>query len=198
MQDPTESAAPVAPRAEGPGPCAAGDRDAEFASFMREAGPTLGRVALLLSGDHHRAEELVQETFVRTYLAWDRARVGDPVTYARRILANLRIDTWRRRRREVLVDRFDLHDVGVASGAEASVERDELVRALRTLPLQRRRVVVLRYLAGLTEREVAADLGISTGTVKSTAARGLGQLRLALAEPLGTSVPATTGLGEER
>ena len=161
-------------------------RDAEFTVFMTQAAPVLGRVALLLSGNVHRAEELVQETLVRTYLAWPRARDGDPVAYSRRILTNLRIDTWRRRRREVLLDPADLPDDGlgdVPSDADGHADRDLLVRALRDLPLQRRRVVVLRYLVGLSEREVATDLGISVGTVKSTAARGLAQLRLALAEP---------------
>ena len=61
-------------------------------------------------------------------------------------------------------------------------ERDALVRALAQLSPQRRRVVVLRYLMDLSEREVADDLNISVGTVKSTAARGLGQLRVLLGE----------------
>ncbi|GHH70722.1 sigma factor [Promicromonospora soli] len=54
--------------------------------------------ALLLSGDPHRAEELVQATFERTYRSWRRARDGEPRAYARRILLNLRIDGWRRSR----------------------------------------------------------------------------------------------------
>lgn len=158
-----------------------GGRDAEFTAFMAEAQPLLARMAWLLCGDVHRAEELVQHTLVRTYVAWPRARRADPVAYARRTLANLRIDTWRKHRREVLVDDHDPGALSSPSTAGAQADRDALVRALALLPERRRRVVVLRYLLDLSEREVADDLNISVGTVKSTAARGLAQLRGLLA-----------------
>lgn len=149
----------------------------EFAAFMRDATPALGRLALFLTGDVHRAEELVQQTLVRTFEAWPRARNGDPLAYARRILANQRIDTWRRRRREIITDPALVPDRGVPDGARERAERDQLVRALATLGARRRRVVVLRYLVGLSERDVATELGLPLGTVKSTAARGLAELR---------------------
>ena len=63
------------------------------------------------------------------------------------------------------------------SAAGAVESRDQIVRALGTLTPRQRRVVVLRYLLDLSEAEVAADLGISVGTVKSTASRALAQLR---------------------
>ncbi|WP_240930533.1 SigE family RNA polymerase sigma factor [Isoptericola sp. BMS4] len=153
-------------------------RDAEFTAFMADVEPVLGRMAYLLTGDMHRAEELVQQTLVRTYAAWHRVRDGDPVAYARRVLANARIDAWRKRRREVLVTPADLpHDAEPAAHEQAHADRDQLVRALALLPEQRRRVVVLRYMLDLGERQVAADLGISVGAVKSAASRGLAQLR---------------------
>lgn len=161
-------------------PVATADATSEFAAFMREASPALGRLALFLTGDVHRAEELVQQTLARTFEAWPRARNGDPLVYARRILANQRIDTWRRRRREVLTDPALVPDRGVPDGARERAERDQLVRALAALGAKRRRVVVLRYLAGLSEREVADALGLPLGTVKSSAARGLAELRVLL------------------
>lgn len=161
-------------------------RDEEFAAFMAEAEPLLGRMAWLLCGDVHRAEELVQHALVRTYVAWPRARRGDPLAYARRVLTNLRIDTWRKHRGEVLVPPDELPGRLVGHGSDGTAhvhaERDALVRALARLSPQRRRVVVLRYLLDLSEREVADDLSISVGTVKSTAARGLEQLRRLLGE----------------
>nr|WP_276313723.1 SigE family RNA polymerase sigma factor [Antribacter gilvus] len=158
-----------------------GGRDAEFTAFMQEAEPLLARMAWLLCGDTHRAEELVQQALVRTYVAWPRARDGDPVAYARRILANARIDTWRRRRREVLVDPGALRGAHVESAAAAHADRDRLTRALAQLAPRRRRVVVLRYLMDLSERQVADELHISPGAVKSAASRGLAQLRTLLA-----------------
>jgi len=157
-------------------------RDGEFTAFMAEAEPVLGRMAWLLCGDVHRAEELVQQALVRTYVAWPRARATDPMAYARRTLTNLRIDNWRARRREVLLPHEDLPPGEHASEAHAQAERDVLVRALLQLSPRRRRVVVLRYLMDLSEREVAEDLDVSIGTVKSTASRGLDQLRRLLAD----------------
>jgi RNA polymerase sigma-70 factor (sigma-E family) len=161
---------------------AAGGAD-EFERFMVEASPALARTAWLLCGDARQAEELVQQTLIRTYLAWPRARQRDPLAYARRTLANLRIDTWRARRREVLTAPSSLPEAAVASGAERYAERDQLVRALATLSPRARRIVVLRHLEGMSEREVADDLGVSLGTVKSTASRALAQLRATLGDP---------------
>lgn len=156
------------------------DPHAEFDAFMVASGPALGRLALFLAGDVHRAEELLQQTFVRTWSAWPRVRDGDPHAYARRVMANQRVDTWRRRRREALTAPDDLPEQPVPDGGQHVADRDQLVRALRALPERRRRVVVLRYLVGLSENEAATTLGVTAGTVKSTAARGLAQLRAVL------------------
>lgn len=167
-------------------------RDEEFSAFMREARDPLHRTAYLLCGDRHRAEELTQHAFERTYRAWSRARERDPLAYARRVLANLRVDSWRRTRREVLAGPDELtraEGAGRAAGRPAGErtgsvdDRDAVVRALLTLPLRQRRVVVLRHLLDLSEAEVAAELGMPVGTVKSTASRGLARLRTLLSAP---------------
>lgn len=158
------------------------DHRTEFETFVTTSGASLGRLALLLAGDPHRAEDLLQQTYVRTYLAWPRARAGDPYAYARRVMANQRVDTWRRLRRERLTDPADLPERSVDPAQDRLADHDRLLAALRALPARRRRVVVLRYLLDLPEAEVAADLGIAVGTVKSTAARGLAQLRTLLEE----------------
>ncbi|WP_373309833.1 SigE family RNA polymerase sigma factor [Cellulomonas chitinilytica] len=160
------------------------DHDAEFTAFAAAARGELGKTAWLLTGDAHLAAELVQDALVRTYVAWPRARQTDPLAYARRVLANSRIDMWRRRRREVLSAPASVPDSARASESVVVEHRDELVRALARLTTRQRRVVVLRYLVGLTEREVAADLGVSVGAVKSQASRGLSLLRAHLG-PLG-------------
>lgn len=160
--------------------------DAQFTAFVAEHQAALLRTAWLLCGDAHRAEELTQQALVRTYAAWARAGAGDPLAYARRVLVNLRIDTWRRRRREVLV--ADVPE-GAPPGhgtrpstADHQADRDQLVRALATLSARQRRVIVLRHLVGLPEAEVAADLGVSIGTVKSTSSRALARLRASMTD----------------
>ncbi|MEO3935859.1 SigE family RNA polymerase sigma factor [Dermatophilaceae bacterium Soc4.6] len=148
-------------------------RDDGFAEFMARSQAELLRTAWLLVGDAHRAEELTQQALVRTYAAWPRAQ-RDPVACTRRVLVNLRTDTWRRRRREVLMSPERLPERGraVHDGVE---HRDQLSRALSLLTARQRKVVVLRYVLDLSETQVAADLGISVGTVKSTASRALGR-----------------------
>jgi RNA polymerase sigma-70 factor (sigma-E family) len=155
----------------------AAGRDAEFAAFMADHADELLRTAWLLTGDPHRAEELTQEALVRTYVAWGRAREGEPLAYARRVLANLRVDTWRRRRREVLVAPEALPDRAGTGPQAVADDRDQLVRALAALTPKQRRIVVLRHYAGLTEAEVADDLGITVGAVKSIGSRALAALR---------------------
>lgn len=162
----------------------AGDRrarDVEFAEFMAANEQTLLRAAWLLCGDAHRAEDLTQQALVRTYVAWPRARRIDPLAYARRVLVNLRTDTWRRTRREHLVAPDAVPDRPTHQGDRVE-DRDRLVSALAVLSARQRRVVVLRYLLDLSEAEVATDLGISVGTVKSTASRALARLRDVMTE----------------
>lgn len=159
-----------------------GDRDEQFAEFVSAAGSYLLHTAELLSGDLARAQDLVQATFERTYRSWGRARDGDPWAYARRILVNLRIDGWRRTRRELLSAPGDLPVGSSPDHAAAVSARTAVVRALAQLPVAQRRVVVLRHLLDLTEPEVANELGISVGTVKSHNARGLARLRSLLSE----------------
>jgi RNA polymerase sigma-70 factor (sigma-E family) len=170
-------------------------RDEQFTAFVTEHQADLLRTAWLLCGDGHRAEELTQQALVRTYVAWARVAAGDPSAYARRVLANLRTDTWRRRRHEVLVPPENLPDRAVQPGTASSrdtaddqADHDELVRALATLSSRQRRIVVLRYFVGLPEADVATDLGVSVGTVKSTASRALAQLRASLCDPSQPSV----------
>ncbi len=149
-------------------------QDAEYTAFVRSASGSLTRTAWLLTGDADLAAELVQESLVKTYLAWRRVRNGEATSYARRVLVNLNIDRWRRRPATPSED-LDRADVG---NAEATVDdRDEVARMLATLPPQQRRVIVLRYYNDLSEADVADHLGISVGAVKSAASRGLATLR---------------------
>lgn len=149
-------------------------RDAEFTAFVRSATPTLTRTAYLLTGDRETASDLVQEAFVRTYLAWRRVRPDGATAYARRVLVNLNIDRWRRRT-PVPSELVDGPDPGDAH--RRVDDRDEVVRLLGSLPPQQRRVIVLRYFNDLTEAAVADHLGISIGAVKSACSRGLATLR---------------------
>ncbi len=154
-----------------------------FADFVRDASPSLLTTAWMLSGDPHVAEELVQEALARVYVRWERVSPDRPTAYARRVLVNLHTDRWRRRRREVLTD--EPPETGLQPGLGAGERVDlavDLVAALQALPRRERECVVLRHYLDLSEKDAAATLGVSVGTVKSSTSRGLAALRAALTE----------------
>nr|WP_300141571.1 SigE family RNA polymerase sigma factor [Propionicimonas sp.] len=153
-------------------------RDAEFTAFASGASASLGRTAWLLTGDREAAAELLQATLVKTYVAWRRVRPDGALAYARRIMVNLDVDGHRSRHGAVPV--AELPERGVPDRAAEIDDREQLGRLLAALPPLQRRVVVLRYLHDLPEKDVAAELGVPLGTVKSSAARGLAALRAAL------------------
>lgn len=147
------------------------DRDAEFVTFVDQVSPRLLTAAWMLTGDPHTAEDLVQEALERVYVRWGRVQPGSRPAYARRIMANLHTDRWRRRRREVLVD--DIPE----RGQERESRHLDLVQALQALPARERQVVVLRHYLDQSEQDTADALGVSLGTVKSSGSRGLARMR---------------------
>lgn len=153
--------------------------DGSFDEFMRSSSPRLLRLAWLLTGSASSAEDLVQETLERVYVAWPRIEQDGSHNYARRVLVNLHTDTHRRRWRERLTP--DVPEAGHADRADQVAIADQLTAALAQLPTRERQCVVLRHHADLSERDVADALNISTGTVKSSTSRGLARLRTVLA-----------------
>ena len=119
----------------------------------------------------------MQEALVRTYGAWSRIQNDDPAAYARRVLVNARTDSWRRRRQEHLVEEPPEPPPTPRDPVAVIDERLALVSALRSLSGRERAVIVLRYFVDLSEADTAAELGVSVGTVKSTASRALAKLR---------------------
>jgi RNA polymerase sigma-70 factor (sigma-E family) len=151
--------------------------DVDFAAWMATRQAALVRTAYLLTGSQHAADELVQATLVKLYLAWDRITDQQHVdAYARRALVNEHRSTWRRasRRFEVLSEAppETAHQPAAYDG-----EREAVWRFVQGLPPRQRAVIVLRYYEDLSEAETADLLGISTGTVKSQASRALASLR---------------------
>jgi RNA polymerase sigma-70 factor (sigma-E family) len=151
-----------------------GDRSG-FDEFVATRSAALLRTAYLLTGDHGLAEDLLQTALAKCWFAWGRID-GPPEPYVRRTLVTTYATWWRRKWRGErpsgsLPDRPD------PSGTATVEDRDALWRALGTLPRRQRAVVVLRYYEDLSEADTAVALGISTGTVKSQAAKALAALR---------------------
>lgn len=156
--------------------------DDEFRTFVESRAAALHRSAYLLCGDWHLAHDLVQEALARAYRHWGRiVRADNPDAYVRRIVVNEANRYWRRHRhRDRVVD--GRHDRPAPGGvapdpSDGVVRRARILQALLALPARQRATVVLRYLDGLTERETAAALNCSEGTVKSQTSRALAALR---------------------
>jgi len=168
----------------------AGEHEAEFEEFAARDGRRLLGLALLLTGDRQDAEDLVQTALLRTASRWPAAR-RQPGGYARTALVNLARDRWRAGRRGYRTEPVtgDLADRGDL--AEAVLDRQVLLRACRTLPVQQRAVLALRFWEDRSVEETAALLGCTAGTVKSHTHRALDRLRAVLRETTGQH--ATTG-----
>jgi RNA polymerase sigma-70 factor (sigma-E family) len=175
-----ESPTPVAPIAEGGAWYEANGMD----DYVRGHANRLFRVAFLLTGDRHRAEDLVQTVLARVAPRWERiAAVGDPFPYLRVALARTAIG-WRRRRWLAEVPTAELPDVTTSPDALTQIDmRMQLADALRELTSRQRAVVVLRYYGDLSEADTAAALGCSVGSVKTHSSRALTHLQRALTPP---------------
>lgn len=157
------------------------DRSTAFDDFVAARSTALWRSAYLLTGDRHKAEDLLQAALVKTWRRWDRIERHETAeAYVRRALVTTYTDWWRRRWRgevptDVLPERADT--TGGSDEATRMDARRDVLTALAGLPKGQRAVLVLRYFDDLTEQQTADALGVSVGTVKSQASRAIAALR---------------------
>ena len=166
---------------------------AEFDDFVAARGTALLRFAVLLTGDHHLAEDLLQEALVRVHRRWSRLERTEELTgYVRKAILRQYL-SWRRLRSSAEVPTALPPDAPALDGAdhaERHAERDRLRRALATLPRQQRAVLVLRFYEDLDDTSIAQLVGCSPATVRVHASRALARLR--------DHLPTGTTLGEAR
>ena len=151
-------------------------REDEFSEFVAARQAHLRRIAYAVCGDWHLADDLLQISLVKLYVAWPRLRRnGNAEAYARQIIVRTNISEhrrpWRRER-----PGLDRPDEAVPEGLPVE-ERSAMFDALQALPVMQRKTVLLRHWLGLSVEEAAHELGISTGTVKSHTSRGLAKLQ---------------------
>ncbi|WP_305790015.1 SigE family RNA polymerase sigma factor [Symbioplanes lichenis] len=167
-----------------------GVRDQQFHEFVLARRADLVRTATLLTaGDAHLAEDLVQQTLTKLYVAWPQfQRAANHDAYVRRTLVNALIDErrrlwWRRER--------PMAELPDRAPQPAGDEPADAVRAaLKELPPKMRAALIFRYFHDLDVAATAEALGCSQGTVKSQTARALDRMRAVL--------PAHTTLGATR
>lgn len=153
-----------------------------FATVFNAHHRAAVRLAYLLCGDHHQAEDIVSDAFAKVYVQWRRGRVNDVGAYLRRAVVNETNSKLRRRyleRREA--SRRSGDERGVRLVDEGAADHDQVWQALSRIPERQRQAVVLRYYEDLSEAQTAEILGCSVGTVKSQVSRGLARMQELLA-----------------
>ncbi|WP_159941618.1 MULTISPECIES: SigE family RNA polymerase sigma factor [unclassified Nocardiopsis] len=149
----------------------------EFSRYVAERGPALLRMARSLTGNHADAEDLLQAALVKTFLSWDR--IANPKArdgYVRRAMVNTQISEWRRNRLDVFPT-DEIPEQRVDDPTWRIDLADVVERATDRLPERQRTTVVLRFYEDLTEAQIAARMGVTIGTVKSTLSRAVEKLR---------------------
>lgn len=152
--------------------------DDDFVRFYREAYPGAVRLAWLLTHDHHAAEDVVQDAFVRV-----RPRLGT-VEHRHAYLRTAVVNGCRDRARSAGRAEAGMRRLDVVRDIEPAAEPSTLLELVARLPHRHRAVLVLRYWADLPEAEIAEIVGVRPATVRSLTARALARLRKELPDDL--------------
>lgn len=159
------------------------DDEERFADFVRAHSASLFRTAYLMTGDHQRAEDVLQDSLVKIYQRWGRIdQMSSPVGYARKVVVNQTASWWRKRSSHeapVLVR----EEAGWDGHVDEIAEHQRVWQAVLALPQRQRAVMVLRYYEDLSEAQIAETLGLAAGTVKSHSHAALRRLQAVLGEP---------------
>jgi RNA polymerase sigma-70 factor (sigma-E family) len=151
------------------------DADPQYLEFAAAQAGQLFRIAYLMCGDWHEAQDLVQTTLAKLFVAWSRVRRRDSVSsYARTVLVNSYL-SHRRLRRYGETPVPKIAEKGVLD-ADSDL-RVTLLAALSRLPPRSRAVVVLRHIEDQSIESVSSYLRVTPAAVKSLNSRGLAQLR---------------------
>jgi RNA polymerase sigma-70 factor (sigma-E family) len=160
--------------------------DEAFRGFVAARGQALVRTAYLLTGDQQLAEDLVQSALEKTIRSWRSIKHHEALeSYVRRTMYREQVSVWRRRRfSEQLSGAVPEPRRSSTAPTDTLEERLVLEAGLRRLPTRQRTVLVLRYFEDMTEQQVADAMGVSIGTVKSTAHKALARLRASYPDPV--------------
>ena len=151
----------------------------DFTDFVATRSNQLIRLAYVLTGDQHTAEDLLQNALAKAAAHWARIHTA-PEAYVRRIMYREQVSWLRRRARRPETTMAQVPELPAGEQAVSVEARLTLREALQALPPRQRAVVVLRYLEDLPESQVADILGCSVGTVRSQTHKAVTRLRSVL------------------
>ena len=151
------------------------DPEQEFDQFFRDTCPRLVGQAFVYTGSLAQAQDLAHEALARAWQLWHEIRTYDsPEAWTRKVLFNLATTEWRRTKR-----RRD-HGEILFPIEGPDVEALALAQALRTLPIPQRHAIVLHDAVGIPVADIARELEVPEGTVRSWLTRGRRLLALEL------------------
>lgn len=168
-----------------------------FVEYAAGCVDELARLAYVLVGDYHRAQELVQDTLTEMWAHWPKvASASSRHAYVRKMMVNKHVSNCRKRRVKELLFSEPIESADAAASSQVGVvdERDALWKCLERIGHRQRVVLVLRYYADLDDHSIAITLGCRPGTVRSLAARGLTSLKLQIDQE-GHTRRASEGMG---
>jgi RNA polymerase sigma-70 factor (ECF subfamily) len=141
--------------------------EAAYDAFFHSAWGRLQSQAYVLTGSQETAQDLTQEALLRAWKHWGKITAYEsPEAWTRRVLHNLCIQSWRKTRPK----RFArLHEI--PASAEVPAHHHLLAEAMRSLPGEQARALLLHDGLGMTVAETALELGAPEGTVKSWLSR---------------------------
>ncbi|MEU8081569.1 sigma-70 family RNA polymerase sigma factor [Catellatospora citrea] len=142
----------------------------EFDAFYADTSWRVLGQLWTMTGSRAEAEDAVAEAYARAWQRWRQVRECDsPEAWVRRTASRIAISTWRK-----AVNRMRAHHRATPDQELAGLGPDHvaLVHALRQIPAEQRRAIVLHHLVGLSVAEVAAEVGAPQGTIKARLLRG--------------------------
>lgn len=149
--------------------------EAGFDSFFDGSWKRLQGQAYVLTGSRETAQDLTQEALLRAWRRWDTvSKLENPEAWTRKVLQNLCIESWRKSRRRKLKADVRVHD-------RIPDSHDEIAQAMRSLPSNQAKALLLHDGLDMSVSEVASELEVPEGTVKSWLSRS----RKVVAERLG-------------
>lgn len=163
-------------------------REALLVRLFNEHYTSLVRLASFLLDDVSTCEEMVQDAFVKMQVMKQTPEIGKEAAYLRSIVLNGARSKMRRRlvKKKFLAQERPSPVPSLESEVINRSERERIINLLRKLPKRQSEVLILRFYMDLSEDEIAQNLDISKGSVKTHASRGLDKM----AELLGTKMPA--------
>jgi len=149
--------------------------DSRYTSLVERHGASLLHLALLLTGNRHDAEDIVQDALISVAKAWPTAKPTSGLAYLKRAVANRAIDVSRGRRETAVGDIPETY--GDDFSFLALEDDQRFLQLLSRLPERQRATLILRFHADMDDRAIAKVLNVTVATVRSQAQHGLAKLR---------------------